>query len=168
MPWERFNLGFLIQSFILLIALLGFTILLHNFFYFFSEMKTQLISNNIRENEIDSILTKILLFDIFWDYASISNRTEGHIMISKERLKNSYYIQDNYSIGNQIYSDLTTLDDYGTGVNNNIIYRELVYLLNPLFFLSMIYLAKVGLKYFIKIIINENFRLFSFKPKIHY
>ena len=153
MPWERFNLGFLIQSFILLIALLGFTILLHNFFYFFSEMKTRLISNNIKENEIDSILTKILLFDIFWDYASINNRTEAHIIISKERLKNSYYIRDNYSIGNQIYSDLTELDDDGTGVNNNIIYRELVYLFNPLFFLCLIYLAKVGLKYFIKIII---------------
>jgi hypothetical protein len=153
------------------LLLFGFTILLHNFFYFFTDLKIKLLSNHIRETDIDSILSKILLFDVFWDYSKEGvKNSDRHLIITKERLQglkglrnnylhhNNNHLKNNFTISfseNKNYSrlkNITTLtanhslyssELISTDFNNNIIYKEILNLFMPIFFLCVIYLFKV-------------------------
>lgn len=165
----------------MLLFILGFTFLLHNFFYFFTDLKRNLITNHIRENQIDSILSKILLFDVFWDYTKEGVKNYKNLIITKERLQGLKGIRDEVNLGiNGINKDYPIFNNHSNFTNNfrplnssklknfmpnnhsqalfsngseiisnfsdfnhNIIYKEILILFMPIFFLCVIYLFKV-------------------------
>lgn len=135
--WERNNFGVILQSIIVMIGVLAFILTLSDFFKYFSNLKATFLKNNIPESNINSIFSKILLYNIFFDYTHQNFNFKFKEYLIKPKLK----FKSEYS---NVYYMTNTAYDYYTE-EDNLIFLEISKLLTPIFVIAIFYLFRVKL-----------------------
>jgi hypothetical protein len=119
--WDRTNLGVLFIALITFITILAFSLTLSNFFIFFGDLKKQMQNSNIQEKQIDSTLSKIIVFNIFKD-SNLSEKYKNPNIEERDEKQINFPFLLNKTLNNRMRKVLS--ENIENNINSTIIIRN--------------------------------------------